>query len=133
MPAVDATVSQLDSTEVRCPADFEPTHETAGLDGFPAIDVFGKPGARVSVGFWGYVSRVSGHPPSEGGVPGGAYGYSVYVTNRVNGHVRYITHLGRRFVVSGDRVKPGSIIGTVCDSAVSGKPGTSHVHLGFKR
>lgn len=133
MPGAAAEVAQLDSNEVRCPADFEPTHATAGLDGFPAIDVFGKPGARVSVGFWGYVSRVSGRSPSEGGVPGGAYGWSVYITNRVNGRVRYVTHLGSRSVVSGDRVKPGSIIGTVCDSAVSGKPGTSHVHLGMKR
>ena len=118
---------------IRLPSTFTPTHMTSGLDGFPAVDVFGSPGALVVAGFWGRVTRLSGHPCSDGGSPGGAYGRSVYVHNAVNGRTRYVTHLDRVLVTLGQRIKPGTVIGTVCDSAVSGKPGTTHVHLGMKR
>lgn len=32
---------------IRLPRNFKPTHSTAGLPKFPAIDVFGKPGTQV--------------------------------------------------------------------------------------
>ncbi len=32
---------------IRLPQNFVPTHETGGLPGFPAIDVFAKPGTLV--------------------------------------------------------------------------------------
>jgi hypothetical protein len=32
---------------MRLPKNFTPTHDTAGLPGFPAIDVFAKPGTLV--------------------------------------------------------------------------------------
>lgn len=115
------------------PARFTPTHQTDGLPGFPAIDLFGEPRELVAASFWGRVTRISGHPPTSGGTPHGPYGRSVYVTSPALGSVRYLTHLDELAVKVGDMVKPGTIIGTVCDSKVSGLPGTTHVHLGWKR
>lgn len=109
------------------------THATAGLTGYPAVDVFGRPGALVVAGFYGKVRRISGRKAALGGVPGGAYGMSVYVENAEAGIDRYVTHMDCLAVSVGDHVTPGTIIGTVADSAVSGKPGTSHVHYGIRR
>ena len=110
-----------------------PTHSTAGLPGFPAVDVFGRPGALVVADFFGKVTRISGRRCSLGGVPGGAYGRSVYVKNAVTGVVRYVTHLDALAVSVGDLIAPGTVLGTLCDSAVSGKPGTTHAHYGIGR
>lgn len=117
---------------IRLPAIFKPTHETAGLDGYPAIDVFGDPNEPVAVDFAGTVHKLSGRNPADGGTPGGAYGWSIYIRT-ANGDDHYMTHFGKRHVVLGQRVKAGEVIGTVCDSKVSGKPGTSHIHHGCKR
>ena len=118
---------------IRLPRDIVKTHDTAGLPGFPAVDVFGSPRDLVIADFWGKVTRISGKPPSQGGKPGGAYGRSIYVENAATGTVRYLTHFDELGVKVGDYVKPGRVLGTVCDSAVSGKPGTSHIHYGLKR
>jgi hypothetical protein len=118
---------------IRLPASFTPTHQTAGLPGYPAIDVFGLPRELVRVEFYGRVIRVAGRAPTDGGRPGGPYGRSLYILNLVNGQERYLTHLDELAVEVGDFVGPGSIVATVCDSLVSGKPGTTHVHLGHKR
>ncbi len=118
---------------VTLPRTFRPTHATAGLKGYPAVDIFGHPdgGDKVEVRFFGRVRRISGKSCRLGGSPGGAYGQSLYIESSEGD--RYLTHLDKLFVSVGDRVKPGTIIGTVCNSAVSGKPNTSHVHYGFKR
>jgi len=113
---------------IELPPGFKPTHETAGLPGFPAVDVFGQPREMVRVHFWGRVVRVSGHPPWEGGSPGGAYGRSLYIENKANGITRFLTHLDELAVAVGDNIRPGQVVATVCDSKVSGKPGTTHVH-----
>lgn len=36
------------AADLHLPATFKPTHETAGLPGFHAIDVFGTPGSYVT-------------------------------------------------------------------------------------
>jgi hypothetical protein len=118
---------------VQLPSTFSPTHETGGLPGYPAIDVFGDPLDEVAVTFYGWVRRISGRPPSQGGRPGGSYGWSVYLLNRVNGWERFVTHLHVLYVTVGDNVAPGDCIGRIADSAVSGKPGTSHAHLGLRQ
>ncbi len=115
------------------PPSYVPTHQTGGLPGFPAIDVFAPAGAPVVAGFWGRVVKISGRDVSQGGVPGGAYGRSVYVLNLRTGVERYVTHMEKLRVRLGTQVKPGRHLGTVADSAVSGKPGTSHAHLGTRR
>ncbi len=114
------------------PPTFRPTHETGGLPGFPAVDVFGSPYELVRSSFWGIVDRISGRSPALGGRPGGAYGWSIYVVNSPTGTIRFMTHFHELALEVGDQVKPGTILGTIADSAISGKPGTSHIHLGMK-
>ena len=111
--------------------DFTPTHETAGLPGFSAVDVFADPGTMVLAPEDGIVDRLSGHDPMEGGKPGGAYGFTIYI-QAASGRY-FLTHFGSRRVTLGQRVRRGEPIGTVCDSAVSHNPGTSHIHEGKQR
>ncbi len=112
-------------TYLQLPADFVPTHETAGLPGYPAVDVFAKPGTVVLAPADGQVSKLSGHDPGEGGVPGGAYGWSIYLGPY------FLTHLGSRTVTVGQQVRRGDRIGTVCDAKVAHMASSlSHVHEG---
>lgn len=103
------------------------------MAGYPALDCFGAAGSLVVARFYGRVHKISGRRCSLGGHPGGSYGRSVYVKNFVTGVDRYLTHLDELHLELGSRVWPGRTVGTVCDSAVSGKPGTSHVHYGRTR
>jgi len=116
---------------IQLPQEFISTHETAGLPGFRAIDVFAAPGTTVLAPEDGVVDRLSGHDPKEGGKPGGAYGFTIYL-QAASGRY-FLTHFGSRLVTLGQRVKHGEAIGTVCDSAVSHNPGTSHIHEGKQR
>ena len=116
---------------LQLPKDFIPTHETAGLPGFPATDQFADPGTVVLAPEDGIVDRLSGHDPSEGGNPGGAYGFTIYITAASGRY--FLTHFGSRRVTLGQRVTRGQPIGTVCDSAVAHNPGTSHIHEGKQR
>lgn len=113
------------------PKTFTPTHDTAGLPGFPAVDVFGKPGEQVRIAVSGKVVRLSGRPCNLGGTPGGAYGQSIYI-DAADGQ-RFLTHFDKVFVRVDDEITPTTLLGTICDSAVSHKPGTSHIHYGFKK
>lgn len=111
------------------PRTFTPTHQTAGLPGYPAVDVFAAPGTRVLAPEDGEVTRLSGHDPKDGGVPGGAFGWSVYLT--VPHAIYFLTHFATRTVRVGDRVKQGEMLGTVCDASVAHMPrSSSHIHCG---
>lgn len=123
---VDVTPPQHGTLQL--PKEFHATHQTAGLPGFPAVDVFAAPNTPVLAPEDGKVDKLSGHDPSEGGEPGGPYGFSIYI-NSISGRY-FLTHFATRDVTLGERVKRGDRIGTVCDSAVSGNPGTSHIHEG---
>lgn len=113
---------------LQLPRLFKATHPTGGLPGYPAIDVFAKPGTVVLCPEDGVIERLSGRDPRLGGSPGGSYGWSIYLKAK---RVRYfLTHFGSRTVTVGQKVKAGDPLGTVCDSKVSGKPGTSHIHVG---
>lgn len=111
--------------------DFVVTHETAGLPGFPAMDAFAEPNTPVLAPEDGVVDRLSGRDPKLGGTPGGPYGWSIYLRSPSGQH--YMTHFATRDVTVGQQITQGESIGTVCDSALSGKPGTSHIHHGKKR
>lgn len=116
-------------TPLQLPASFKATHETAGLPGFPAIDCFAKAGTPVLAPAAGKVSKLSGHDPKTGGIPGGAYGWSLYITTSTA--VYFATHFGTRSVKLGQTVKRGDRLGTVCDAAVARMPSSSsHIHLG---
>lgn len=111
------------------PSKFEPTHPTGGLAGYPAIDVFAKPGTPVGAPEAGTISRFSGKEPALGGNPGGAYGWSMYLTCP---HAEYfLTHFGSRAVKVGQTVERADLLGTVCDAAIAGMAtSASHIHEG---
>jgi murein DD-endopeptidase MepM/ murein hydrolase activator NlpD len=110
------------------PQEFAATHPTAGLQGFPAVDLFAQPNTVVLAPEDGTVIRLSGKDPREGGRPGGAYGFSIHLDSPSGRY--FMTHFAKTQVTAGQRVRSGQPIGTVCDSAVSGKPNTSHIHHG---
>lgn len=96
------------------------THDTDGLAGFPAVDIFAKPGTAFLAPEAGRVVRLSG----SGGTSGQVYGYSVYFIGE-SGRVYFITHLNYRRAPVGS-YKQGQVLGTV--SAWSG--GSPHAHVG---
>ncbi len=109
-----------------------PAHNTSGLPGFPAIDVFAKGGTPVCCEFAGTVVKLSGHPPTATTKPGGPYGWSVYI--RTPEGTYYLTHLGTRAAVVkvGYKVKKGERIGTVANYSKATNGATaSHIHEGF--
>lgn len=115
--------------ELQLPSAFTATHQTAGLPGYPAIDNFAPAGSTVGAPEAGTITRFSGHDPKEGGQPGGAYGWSMYLT--CPSAIYYFTHFGSRAVTLGQKVKRGEMLGTVCDARVVGSPtSTSHIHEG---
>lgn len=118
-------------TQLQLPSTFRATHATAGLDGYPAVDVFAPPGTVVLAPAAGQITRLSGHDPAQGGVPGGAYGWSIYLT--IPSAQYFLTHFGSRTVTVGERVTRGQILGTVCDAAVAHMASSlSHIHEGKK-
>ena len=118
---------------MRLPADFRPTHPTAGLLGYPAVDLFARAGQPVFADFYGKVRRISGRSACSGGVPGGAYGRSVYLLNEQAKRERYVTHLCCLALEVGDAVRPGTFIGTVAVPPAGSPAGSAHVHLGMRR
>jgi murein DD-endopeptidase MepM/ murein hydrolase activator NlpD len=111
---------------LQLPKDFRATHQTAGLPGFPAVDLFARPNTPVLAPENGRIDKLSGRDPAKGGSPGGPYGFSIYLDARSGRY--FMTHFASRRVALGERVTRGQLIGTVCDSKVSGKPNTSHIH-----
>ncbi len=117
---------------LQLPVAFVPTHQTAGLPGYPAKDFFAPPGASVGCPVDATVRRLSGHDPKEGGVPGGAYGLSVYLAS-ADGTDRFLTHFGSRTVTEGQKMKRGDLLGTVCDAKVAHMASSlSHIHYGLR-
>lgn len=116
---------------VTLPKTFVPDHPTAGLDGFPAKDFFGDPNEEVRINIIGKVTRLSGRPCSSGGVPGGAYGRSIYI--EADDGERYLTHFNAVRVAPGDLITPSVVLGTMCDSKVSRNPNSTHIHYGYKK
>lgn len=115
---------------LQLPTTFVPTHQTAGLPGFPAIDCMAAAGTTVGAPASGHIVRFSGHDPAIGGVPGGAYGWSMYL-QRDDGSEDYMTHFGSRAVAVGQRIVRGDLLGTVCDARVAHMSSDlSHIHLG---
>jgi hypothetical protein len=97
------------------------THDTDGLKGYPAVDIFAAPGTPFRAPERGRIVRISGHP---GKTDGNVFGQSIYFQG-VSGRKYFITHLGS--VREKGRYDAGSILGTV--SAWSG--GSSHAHVGW--
>jgi murein DD-endopeptidase MepM/ murein hydrolase activator NlpD len=110
---------------LQLPADpAGPYHDTDGLPGYPAVDVFASPGTPVGAPVSATVARFSGQAGGPGG--GGAYGYSIYLDGE-NQRSYYLTHFGSRSVRVGQHVRRGQIIGRVADYP-GGVP--DHIHEG---
>lgn len=118
---------------IRLPPRFKPTHQTAGLPGFPAIDVFGGVGDLVEAGHSGVVTRLSGRKISGTERPGSAYGFSVYTRTDASIVRRYITHLECVAVEVGDRVSPTSVLGRIAAPPAGSPAGSAHAHYGSTR
>lgn len=122
---------------LQLPSRFKPTHQTAGLPGYPAIDVFADGGTPVGCPDRGTIIRLSGKKPTATAKPGGAYGWSVYLKrNRLAWWRRgtyFLTHFGTlNNLVVGQKVLRGDILGTVADySKATGGVTPSHIHEGY--
>ena len=129
-----ANNTRLGPLTLRLPRSFTPTHQTAGLPGYPAVDVFGDAGSFVVAKFGGTVSRLSGHPPTSSAQPGGPYGWSAYIDRHDGAGTYFLTHFGQRFVKLGQILTPGDVIGTVGDykGATNGVT-PSHIHEGWHK
>ncbi len=118
---------------VQLPSHFTPTHETSGLPGFPAIDVFADAGTLVLSPFTGKIVKLSGSRPTQTVKPGGPYGWSIYLQAR-DGGTAFLTHFGTRaaYCKVGACIGRGEVIGTVANytKATNGKT-PSHIHFGF--
>lgn len=99
------------------------THDTDGLPGYPAVDLFAKPGTPFKAPEDGKIVRISGHP---GTTSGNVFGQSVYFQGR-SGTTYFITHLGT--VAPRGVYRRGQALGTVSrwDS------GSPHAHVGVHR
>jgi murein DD-endopeptidase MepM/ murein hydrolase activator NlpD len=104
-------------------------HETSGLPGYPAHDLFAPAGTHAVAPVSGTVIRLSGHDPAQGPTQGphGPLGYSVYIKGD-DGKTYFLTHMGSRNVKPGQKVRQGQIIGTVANYDKYGTP--SHIHEG---
>jgi len=126
---------------VQLPSHFVPTHETAGLPGFPAIDVFAPAHTIVCSPATGRIVKLSGHAPTPTAKPGGPYGWSIYLTVDKahlppSGGTFYLTHFGTRspLVQLGVCVGRGEVLGIVADySHATGGTTPDHIHEGFHR
>jgi hypothetical protein len=97
------------------------THPTSGLGGYPAVDLFAKPGTPFLAPEEGEIVRHSG----RGGTSGGVYGRSVYFRGK-SGKTYFVTHLGT--VAPKGRYRKGQPLGTV--SPWTG--GSPHAHVGIR-
>jgi hypothetical protein len=105
-------------------------HETGGIPGnwaydfcVPEITGNGSPVLAVQDA---WVYRLSGKDPNHDVPdPTGAFGWSVYLQTR-SWVIYYVTHLGRRVVNVGQKLRAGDIIGYVGDQVY--RP--DHVHYG---
>ena len=102
------------------------THETSGLPGYPAYDYMAPAGTPCVAPVSGKITRLSGKDPSQGGPPGGALGYSIYMSG--GGKSYFLTHLDKVLVKVGQRVKQGEQIAEVADGPSSWS--SPHVHMG---
>ncbi len=107
---------------LQLPDTFHPTHDTGGLPGFPAIDMFAAPGTRVlapedgelqNTHFiaWSLAKRVGG--------------WTTYLA--APSAVYFLTHFGE-VLPSGSRVRRGQDIGSV--GVVPHDWWPSHIHEG---
>ncbi len=107
---------------LQLPDTFHPTHQTGGLPGFPAIDMFADPGTRVLSPVDGMLERTH---LIEWSLARRVGGWTTYLAAP---HALYfLTHFGE-VLPSGSRVRQGQDIGSV--GVVPHDWWASHIHEG---
>jgi len=112
-----------DSATLQLLRNFAATHQTAGLSGFPAIDVFGNPGTPVLAPVGGNIVDVHMIPWNQQQRVGGETAY----LQGANDRTYFLTHLGGN--VPTGPVTAGQQIGTV--GQVPGGWWQPHIHEGM--
>jgi len=102
-------------------------HQTGGIAHNYALDYMAPGGVNVLAVEAGTIYRLSGYEPGTGVHQGSVYGYNIYLQTK-DGLMYFYTHMDRRYVSVGQKVKKGDIIGRV--GQWPGDPGRSHTHLG---
>lgn len=108
---------------LQLPATFTPTHDTDGLAGYPAVDVFASAGTGVLAPASGTLTNVHLIPWDTVKRIGG---YTAYLVTSAGTY--FLTHLGS-VLPEGSKVTAGQQIGTV--GAVPGNAWAPHVHEGL--
>ena len=103
-------------------------HETGGLPGNWALDFMAPGGTPILAPQAGTITRLSGHPPSDGVIGSDVFGWSLYLTTAPGKIVYFCTHMQDRAVKVGQKVKLGQLLGHV--GHWPHDPGRSHTHLG---
>lgn len=128
-PALQSRVP-IQGKSVQVPTSFTATHQTAGLAGFPAVDLFANPGTKVLAPEDGQVSRISGREPSQAPPDGagGPWGLSLYFLGAESGNTYYLTHLAK--VAEPGSYRKGDVI-----AIIGNYPGSTpdHVHVGIHK
>ncbi len=110
---------------LQLPDRFHPTHDTSGLPGYPAIDMFASPGTRV-------LSPVAGVLVNTHLIPWSlskrAGGWMTYLESPDGS--RFMTHFGE-VLPSGTVVAKSQDIGSV--GVVPHDWWSAHIHLGFRK
>lgn len=118
---------------LQLPENFTPTHQTDGLPGFPAVDLFAAGGTVALAPCAGVIDRLSGHPVTPKAVPGGPYGLSCYLKRKDGGRY-FLTHFATLRVKVGQTVKKGQPLGTVANySKATNGVTPSHIHEGLHK
>jgi len=106
-------------------------HKTDGLEPkqYWAFDFFPGAGTPVLAVQSGRIRRISGNNPVLGEVSFGIFGWSLYL-QADSGSDFFYTHLGKRTVTLGDRVRAGQVVGTVGRWIRGDGTNKSHLHLG---
>ncbi len=107
---------------IRLPKTFVPTHQTGGLPGFPAIDVFAKPGTLVFPPEGGDLVYRHFIPWNEQARVGG---WTVYLQGK-SGNTYFITHMAS--MRTRPRIQLWHQLGRLAEVPEEWWP--SHVHLG---
>ena len=103
-------------------------HETGGIPGNWALDYMCPPGSLVLAPTRLKITRLSGHSPTQGELPGAVFGYSLYGVDE-EGFTFFFTHLARRYVKVGQWYCPGATLARV-GQWPKDKPRT-HLHMGI--
>lgn len=120
-----ATALYLSATTatVQLPETFTPTHDTAGLPGYPAIDVFAKAGTRVLAPADGTCTRSH---LIDWDVSKRIGGWTTYLVAAKGTY--FLTHFGD-VLPTGSKVRKGQDMGSI--GRVPGGAWEAHIHEGF--